>query len=96
VVPAEPPTRYVVKLGVEIPNVLVSIRMTAVRGQAGGSTQVLGRQLERDSATAGRARQSSTGVSTVGCSWDKAGSHGRAPLPSAHAGGMPRVSQQRL
>lgn len=27
--PAEPPTRYVAKLGVEIPNVLVSIRMTA-------------------------------------------------------------------
>lgn len=30
--PAEPPTRYVAKLGVEIPNVLVSIRMTAYRG----------------------------------------------------------------
>jgi 2-iminobutanoate/2-iminopropanoate deaminase len=27
--PAEPPTRYVAKLGVEIPGVLVSIRMTA-------------------------------------------------------------------
>ena len=27
--PSEPPTRYVAKLGVEIPNVLVSIRMTA-------------------------------------------------------------------
>ena len=27
--PAEPPARYVAKLGVEIPNVLVSIRMTA-------------------------------------------------------------------
>jgi 2-iminobutanoate/2-iminopropanoate deaminase len=27
--PAEPPTRYVTKLGVEIPGVLVSIRMTA-------------------------------------------------------------------
>jgi 2-iminobutanoate/2-iminopropanoate deaminase len=27
--PAEPPTRYVAKLGVEIPNILVSIRMTA-------------------------------------------------------------------
>lgn len=27
--PTEPPTRYVAKLGVEIPNVLVSIRMTA-------------------------------------------------------------------
>ena len=27
--PANPPTRYVAKLGVEIPNVLVSIRMTA-------------------------------------------------------------------
>jgi 2-iminobutanoate/2-iminopropanoate deaminase len=31
-VPAEPPTRYVAKLGVEIPNVLVSIRMTAFVG----------------------------------------------------------------
>jgi 2-iminobutanoate/2-iminopropanoate deaminase len=30
--PTEPPTRYVAKLGVEIPNVLVSIRMTAFRG----------------------------------------------------------------
>lgn len=29
--PAEPPTRYVAKLGVEIPGVLVSIRMTALR-----------------------------------------------------------------
>ena len=28
--PAEPPTRYVAKLGVEIPGVLVSIRMTAL------------------------------------------------------------------
>ena len=27
--PAEPPTRYVAKLGVEIPGILVSIRMTA-------------------------------------------------------------------
>lgn len=27
--PAEPPTRYVAKLGVEIPGLLVSIRMTA-------------------------------------------------------------------
>jgi 2-iminobutanoate/2-iminopropanoate deaminase len=27
--PAEPPTRYVAKLGVEIPDVLVSVRMTA-------------------------------------------------------------------
>jgi len=27
--PSEPPARYVAKLGVEIPNVLVSIRMTA-------------------------------------------------------------------
>ncbi len=27
--PAEPPTRYVAKLGVELPGVLVSIRMTA-------------------------------------------------------------------
>lgn len=27
--PTEPPTRYVAKLGVEIPGVLVSIRMTA-------------------------------------------------------------------
>ena len=31
--PAEPPTRYVAKLGVEIPGVLVSIRMTAFLGQ---------------------------------------------------------------
>ena len=30
--PAEPPTRYVAKLGVEIPDVLVSIRMTAFLG----------------------------------------------------------------
>ena len=30
--PAEPPTRFVAKLGVEIPNVLVSIRMTAFVG----------------------------------------------------------------
>jgi 2-iminobutanoate/2-iminopropanoate deaminase len=30
--PTEPPTRYVAKLGVEIPNVLVSIRMTAFLG----------------------------------------------------------------
>ncbi len=30
--PAEPPTRYVAKLGVEIPGVLVSIRMTAILG----------------------------------------------------------------
>jgi 2-iminobutanoate/2-iminopropanoate deaminase len=30
--PAEPPTRYVAKLGVEIPGVLVSIRMTAYLG----------------------------------------------------------------
>jgi len=30
--PAEPPTRYVAKLGVEIPNVLVSIRLTAFVG----------------------------------------------------------------
>jgi 2-iminobutanoate/2-iminopropanoate deaminase len=30
--PAEPPARYVAKLGVEIPGVLVSIRMTAFRG----------------------------------------------------------------
>ena len=28
--PAEPPTRYVARLGVEIPGVLVSIRMTAI------------------------------------------------------------------
>src|SRR4029077_8127971 len=30
--PSEPPTRYVAKLGVEIPGVLVSIRMTAFLG----------------------------------------------------------------
>ena len=30
--PAEPPTRYVAKLGVEISGVLVSIRMTAYLG----------------------------------------------------------------
>ena len=30
--PADPPTRYVAKLGVEIPGVLVSIRMTAFVG----------------------------------------------------------------
>ena len=30
--PADPPTRYVAKLGVEIPDVLVSIRMTAFVG----------------------------------------------------------------
>jgi 2-iminobutanoate/2-iminopropanoate deaminase len=30
--PVEPPARYVAKLGVEIPGVLVSIRMTAVLG----------------------------------------------------------------
>ena len=30
--PAEPPTRYVAKLGVEIPDVLVSIRMTGFVG----------------------------------------------------------------
>jgi 2-iminobutanoate/2-iminopropanoate deaminase len=30
--PTDPPTRYVAKLGVEIPNVLVSIRMTAFVG----------------------------------------------------------------
>jgi len=30
--PFEPPARYVAKLGVEIPGVLVSIRMTAVTG----------------------------------------------------------------
>ena len=30
--PTEPPTRYVAKLGVEIPGVLVSIRMTAFIG----------------------------------------------------------------
>ncbi|HEY1774867.1 MAG TPA: Rid family hydrolase [Solirubrobacteraceae bacterium] len=30
--PTEPPTRYVAKLGVEVPGVLVSIRMTAYLG----------------------------------------------------------------
>ena len=30
--PAEPPTRYVAKLGVEIPDLLSSIRMTAFVG----------------------------------------------------------------
>jgi 2-iminobutanoate/2-iminopropanoate deaminase len=30
--PADPPTRYVAKLGVELPGVLVSIRMTAFLG----------------------------------------------------------------
>jgi enamine deaminase RidA (YjgF/YER057c/UK114 family) len=30
--PAEPPTRYVAKLGVEVPDLLVSIRMTAFLG----------------------------------------------------------------
>jgi 2-iminobutanoate/2-iminopropanoate deaminase len=30
--PADPPARYVAKLGVEIPGVLVSIRMTAFLG----------------------------------------------------------------
>jgi 2-iminobutanoate/2-iminopropanoate deaminase len=30
--PADPPTRYVAKLGVEIPGLLVSIRMTAFLG----------------------------------------------------------------
>jgi len=30
--PTDPPTRYVAKLGVEVPDVLVSIRMTAVIG----------------------------------------------------------------
>jgi 2-iminobutanoate/2-iminopropanoate deaminase len=33
--PADPPTRYVAKLGVEIPGVLVSIRMTAFLGEDG-------------------------------------------------------------
>jgi 2-iminobutanoate/2-iminopropanoate deaminase len=32
--PAAPPTRYVAKLGVEIPDVLVSIRMTAFVGSS--------------------------------------------------------------
>ena len=30
--PAAPPTRYIAKLGVEMPNILVSIRMTAFLG----------------------------------------------------------------
>ena len=30
--PSEPPTRYVAKLGVEVPGLLVSIRMTAFTG----------------------------------------------------------------
>ena len=30
--PTEPPSRYVAKLGVDVPGVLVSIRMTAVLG----------------------------------------------------------------
>ncbi|HZQ81485.1 MAG TPA: Rid family hydrolase [Gaiellaceae bacterium] len=30
--PADPPTRYVAKLGVDLPGILVSIRMTAVAG----------------------------------------------------------------
>jgi len=30
--PSEPPTRYVAKLGVELPGVLISIRMTAFTG----------------------------------------------------------------
>jgi 2-iminobutanoate/2-iminopropanoate deaminase len=30
--PTEPPTRHVAKLGVQIPGVLISIRMTAYRG----------------------------------------------------------------
>jgi 2-iminobutanoate/2-iminopropanoate deaminase len=30
--PLDPPARYVAKLGVEIPNVLISIRMTALTG----------------------------------------------------------------
>jgi 2-iminobutanoate/2-iminopropanoate deaminase len=30
--PSTPPTRYVAKLGVELPGVLVSIRMTAITG----------------------------------------------------------------
>jgi 2-iminobutanoate/2-iminopropanoate deaminase len=34
--PAEPPTRYVARLGVEIPGVLVSIRMTAFLGSSDG------------------------------------------------------------
>ena len=31
---SEPPTRYVAKLGVELPGVLVSIRMTAITSEA--------------------------------------------------------------
>ena len=31
---ADPPTRYVAKLGVELPGVLVSIRMTAIASEA--------------------------------------------------------------
>jgi 2-iminobutanoate/2-iminopropanoate deaminase len=31
--PADPPTRYVAKLGVELPGVLISIRMTAYVGR---------------------------------------------------------------
>jgi len=34
--PASPPTRYVARLGVELPDVLVSIRMTAFVGQVDG------------------------------------------------------------
>jgi hypothetical protein len=30
--PSDPPTRYVAKLGVEVPGLLVSIRMTAFTG----------------------------------------------------------------
>jgi 2-iminobutanoate/2-iminopropanoate deaminase len=30
--PVDPPTRYVAKLGVEIPGILISIRMTAILG----------------------------------------------------------------
>ena len=30
--PTDPPTRYVSKLGVELPNLLVSIKMTAITG----------------------------------------------------------------
>lgn len=33
--PTEPPTRYFAKLGVEIPDVLISIRMTAFVGSTG-------------------------------------------------------------
>ena len=32
--PTEPPARYVAKLGVELPGILVSIRMTAVLGES--------------------------------------------------------------